>query len=68
MNIVKRMLADLRGEPTQCDFCEQPKPLEQLEPEEAGAWVCHECLERWEKQEKAQDAEGKAQPAPEGER
>lgn len=54
MNPIKQMLSDLRGEPTQCDFCERPKTLEQLEPEEAGMWVCHECMDRWDAEEKRQ--------------
>lgn len=52
MNPVKQILSELRGQPAKCDFCEQPKSPDELEPEEAGMWVCHECQERWDKQEK----------------
>lgn len=44
--ISKSDIAALRGgEPTKCDWCDQPAPFAQLEPEEAGQWVCHGCLE-----------------------
>lgn len=48
----KIMLAQLRGWPEKCDFCEDSKTLEELEPEEGGMWVCHSCQARWEKEEK----------------
>lgn len=35
------------GVPAKCDFCGKETEPEMLEPEEAGAWVCHECLRRW---------------------
>jgi hypothetical protein len=48
MRITKDDIADLRGEvPTECDFCQQPRHFEYLEPEEAGQWICHECLQKW---------------------
>ena len=47
----KDLILALRGEPTNCDFCEKPAKAEELEPEEAGCWVCHECMERWNEQE-----------------
>jgi hypothetical protein len=52
--VSKDFIADLRGGyPAVCDFCETPTPPEQLEPEEAGAWVCHACLKRWDEHDKA---------------
>lgn len=42
------------GAPTKCDFCDKETPSEHLEPEEAGAWVCHRCLRRWEMTEALQ--------------
>lgn len=39
------------GVPEACDFCRQPRASDELEPEEAGEWVCHECLRRWEEAE-----------------
>ena len=51
MNPIKQSLSDMRGDPSMCDFCEAPKTLEELEPEEAGMWVCRGCQERWEREE-----------------
>lgn len=49
---MKDMIANLRGGiPVACNFCRQEKPPEQMEPEEAGEWVCWACLDRWEYQE-----------------
>ncbi len=49
-----RDIVDMRGgvEPTKCDFCKQDKQAIELEPEEAGAWVCITCLARWEENER----------------
>jgi hypothetical protein len=48
MRITKEDIADLRGEtPVLCDFCGQRRRFEELEPEEAGEWVCHSCLRKW---------------------
>ena len=42
------LIAAIRGEwGTTCDFCGQDKPVNQIEPDEAGTWVCHDCLKRW---------------------
>lgn len=35
------------GVPSKCDFCGQERLEEQLHPEEAGDWVCEECLKAW---------------------
>ena len=52
----KDFVVALRGEvPSKCDFCYQPKPLEELEPEEAGDWVCHDCLKRWDESDARDD-------------
>lgn len=49
MNPMKEMIADLRGGfPEKCDFCDKPTTPENLEPEEAGAWACIECVTRWD--------------------
>ena len=46
--ITKADIAMLRGGmPPKCDFCGTDTPPEQLEPEEAGDWVCWRCLRRW---------------------
>jgi len=47
-------IVDLRGgvTPTKCDFCKVEYGPEFLEPEEAGAWACINCLARWELEEK----------------
>lgn len=50
------MLSDMRGEPLKCDFCEEDKTLDDLEPEEAGMWVCHTCMERWDRDDKEQQS------------
>lgn len=55
----KDIIIALRGVPSKCDFCYQPKTLEELEPEEAGAWVCHDCLKRWNETDARDDAYGK---------
>ena len=52
----KDIIIGLRGVPDKCDFCYQFKPLEELEPEEAGDWVCHECLKRWSETDEKDDA------------
>lgn len=47
--ITKDDIATLRGEfPGVCDFCGQPRPFTELEPEEGGCWVCSTCLTLWD--------------------
>lgn len=48
---VRDLLIGLRGAPHKCDFCGQEKPESELEPEEGGDWVCHDCMLRWVEQE-----------------
>lgn len=49
----RSLLIGLRGPlPARCDFCDAETAPEDLEPEEAGAWVCITCLKRWEEQER----------------
>ena len=49
---VRVLIVDLRGGvPEQCDFCRQPRPADELHPEEAGMWACIHCIERWEKED-----------------
>lgn len=43
----KDFFVALRGKPRKCDFCLEPKPLIELEPEEAGDWSCADCRRRW---------------------
>lgn len=41
------IIAGLRGGwGTRCDFCHEEKPPEQLDPEEAGQWMCSACWAR----------------------
>lgn len=47
----RKLLYALRGVPAQCDFCHAVTEHYKLEPEEGGLWVCHECLERWERED-----------------
>ena len=48
MEITKLDIALLRGGfPEKCDFCKEMTPPAQLEPEEAGDWVCWRCLLKW---------------------
>ncbi len=48
MSLSKYGIAMLRGEvPGRCDFCGKETDFDNLEPEEAGDWVCHECLTKW---------------------
>lgn len=45
---VRDLIVDMRGGyPATCSFCKKDTPPGQLEPEEAGDWVCWECLHRW---------------------
>lgn len=54
MSEARDLIIALRGGlPAQCDFCKQPTEEEKLHPEEAGEWVCEECLKRWAKEKKA---------------
>lgn len=49
----RELVVALRGGvPPKCDFCLKETPQWKLHPEEAGDWVCEECLARWEKEEK----------------
>ena len=43
MDDTRELLDALRGIPSRCDFCGREMPPEQLEPEEAGDWICAEC-------------------------
>lgn len=53
------MIFYLRGGwSTRCDFCDRDWPEEKIHPEEAGAWVCEECLERWDAEDKRRRAAG----------
>jgi len=42
-------IVDMRGgvDPTKCDFCHGDKEAAELEPEEAGMWVCRTCIAWW---------------------
>lgn len=52
MNWVRDVIVDMRGGyPENCSFCKKPTPPEELDPEEAGDWACHECQERWAKED-----------------
>ena len=48
------LIVNIRGgEPDKCDWCLKPTIPEHLEPEEAGQWVCHECIRDWEEKNHA---------------
>jgi hypothetical protein len=50
--VTKADIAEFRGGmPAACDFCAQPTAPEQLEPEEAGEWVCWHCLLKWARED-----------------
>ena len=50
--VTKLEIALLRGGfPEKCDFCGERVAPEQLEPEEAGDWVCWDCLLKWAKED-----------------
>lgn len=51
----RSLLMSFRGLPSQCDFCGKEKAPEELEPEEAGDWVCWDCLKRWRAEESRDD-------------
>lgn len=58
MDSVRQFIEDFRGGvPSKCDFCQHETPPEKLEPEEAGEWVCHACLDRWRAKETDADKE-----------
>lgn len=41
------LIVDLRGGvPEKCSFCLKETPAEKLHPEEAGDWICNECIAR----------------------
>ena len=47
--LARDLIVALRGGvPSKCDFCGSEVPESLLEPEEAGEWVCHTCMLRWE--------------------
>jgi ribosomal protein L37AE/L43A len=42
------ILALRGGHPERCEFCGEPyDDKRRPEPEEAGAWACSVCVERW---------------------
>lgn len=50
--VTKHDIAMLRGGfPGKCDFCGRDMTPEQLEPEEAGDWVCWYCLRKWARED-----------------
>ena len=41
----REIIEALRGEPPAvCDWCGKQCPPEEMEPEEAGMWVCQDCF------------------------
>ncbi len=56
MSTAREIIVTMRGGvPDHCDFCGQSQWPEHLHPEEAGQWVCDECLARWEAAESETD-------------
>jgi len=52
---VRNLIVGLRGGiPEKCDFCGKETPPEQMDPEEAGDWVCWECSARWRREDEAE--------------
>ncbi len=49
MNTRELIIALRGGVPSKCDFCGKVTESSKLHPEEAGAWVCIECLDKWDK-------------------
>lgn len=44
---IRDMIVDLRGgTPPICDFCGKETESGNLHPEEAGMWICWECIKR----------------------
>jgi len=42
---MRALIEALRGGvPRNCDFCQQPKLAAELHPEEAGQWICNDCI------------------------
>lgn len=49
MDDTRQLIEDLRGGvPDRCSFCGQEAAPGELEPEEAGCWICRSCLEKQE--------------------
>ncbi len=41
----RQLIYELRGGiPYTCDFCWQNRPQSELHPEEAGVWICSDCI------------------------
>ena len=60
MNTFDLIVAFRGGLPECCDFCGQPYTEDRWpEPEEAGAWACNECVQRWARENAAIRAGGK---------
>lgn len=59
-----KLLIDLRGGvPLHCDFCGHAYSDGRYAiPEEAGAWACNKCVDRWDAQDKAQRAALESKP------
>ena len=50
----RELIIGLRGGiPPKCDYCDKDTEPDKLEPEEGDTWVCWECLDRWDAQDKA---------------
>ena len=54
MLAVRYLIYQLRGGvPDKCDFCGEKYFHWELDPEEGGLWVCHQCQQRWEEDDAA---------------
>jgi len=47
MDDARAFIEAFRGTPNKCDFCDREMPPDKLHPEEAGMWVCEDCLKKW---------------------
>jgi len=46
-DLVRKLIEDLRGGvPGKCSFCGKATPPDKLHPEEAGDWICEECIKQ----------------------
>jgi hypothetical protein len=44
---LKQLISDLRGgAPHKCDFCGEMVEFDQIHPEEAGLWICYQCIQK----------------------
>lgn len=62
MDDARAFIEAFRGTPNKCDFCDREMPPDKLHPEEAGMWVCEDCLKKWGEWEQSSPSAWQANP------